>query len=406
MVLAGHEEGGSKKLLGGMRVLSFCHYLQGPAAVQYLADLGADVIKVEPRQGAFERRWAGAGTFIEDVSVFFLAANRNQRSLAIDLKHPGSREVLDRLIGNADVIVENYRPGTMDRLALGYEDARRIKPDIIYASATGYGSEGPLRDRPGQDLLVQARSGLIRASGARPTATGCAVVDQHGAALLALGIAAAYGARLTTGQGTRIEGNLLNAAIDLQAEALTLYYSGGRSSESLERDPHLGSWYHEAPYGIYAIADADVVISLTSVAKLADALDSAPLKALSGRDAYLDRDLIAATVAEALSAWRFEALKEKLDLAGIWHERVSDYDDLLADPQVVQNEMFRTLPVRGAEATLVNHPLRYDGKLPPLRRAPPELGEHNEEILTELAFSRSEIDTLIASGSVAKVRDR
>ncbi|MCX8997028.1 CoA transferase [Rhizobiaceae bacterium BDR2-2] len=389
------------RLLDGMRVLSFCHYLQGPAAAQYLADLGADVIKVEPRNGAFERHWAGASTFIEDVSVFFLCANRNKRSIALDIKHPDCAAVLHRLIESADVIVENYRPGVMDRLQLGYDAVRRIKPDIIYASATGFGADGPLKDRPGQDLLIQARAGLIGASGATPTVTGCAAVDQHGAALLAMGIAAAYASKLVTGKGTRIEGSLFNAGIDLQAESLTLYYSGKQTRERFRRDPHLGTWFHEAPYGVYQLEDAFVAISLNAIGKIAEALDSDPLRALAGKDAYAERDLIASTLANILLTWRFSALSEAFEIAGVWYERVNDYDDLLVDPQAIHNGIFSTIPVRGGEATIVNHPLKYDGAVPDLRRMPPEIGEHGEEILASLGFDQSEIDALVEAGAVA-----
>ena len=392
------------RLLEGMRVLSFCHYLQGPAAAQYLADLGADVIKVEPTKGAFERHWAGASTFIEDVSVFFLCANRNKRSIALDLKHPGSVQVLHRLIASADVLIENYRPGVMERLNLGYEAVRRIKPDIIYASATGFGADGPLKDRPGQDLLIQARSGLIAASGARPTVTGCAAVDQHGAALLAMGIAAAYASKLATGKGTRIEGSLFNAGIDLQAESLTLYYSGKQTRERFQRDGHLGTWFHEAPYGVYELKDAFVAISLNPVQKIAAALGSERLTALARNDAYKDRDLIASTLADILSEWSFADLEHAFEPAGIWYERVNDYDDLLVDPQAVHNQIFRQIPVRGGEATIVNHPLKYDGFVPDLRLMPPEIGQHGEEILASLGFSREEIAGLVESGALAAAR--
>lgn len=390
------------RLLEGMRVLSFCHYLQGPAAAQYLADLGADVIKVEPKTGAFERHWAGASTFIEDVSVFFLCANRNKRSIALDLKHPGSAEVLRRLIESADVLVENYRPGVMDRLNLGYDAVKAIKPDIIYASATGFGADGPLRDRPGQDLLVQARSGLIAASGATPTVTGCAAVDQHGAALLAMGIAAAYASKLATGRGTRIEGSLFNAGIDLQAESLTLYYSGGRTRERFERDAHLGTWFHEAPYGVYRLRDAFVAISLSKMEKIAPALGDDRLTSLVGKDAYAERDVIAATLAEVLEGWTFADLAATFEPAGIWHERVNDYDDLLVDPQAVHNGIFRQIPVRSGEATIVNHPLKYDGMVPELRLMPPEIGEHGREILSSLGFDVNEIAALVEAGALAE----
>ncbi|MRX37585.1 CoA transferase [Aminobacter sp. MDW-2] len=388
------------RLLEGMRVLSFCHYLQGPAAAQYLADLGADVIKVEPKTGAFERHWAGASTFIEDVSAFFLSANRNKRSIAIDLKHPSSAEVLRRLIETADVIVENYRPGVMDRLNLGYEATKAIKPDIIYASATGFGADGPLRDRPGQDLLVQARSGLVAASGATPTVTGCAAVDQHGAALLAMGIAAAYASRLQNGKGTRIEGSLFNAGIDLQAEALTLYYSGNRSRERFQRDSHLGTWFHEAPYGVYQLKDAFVAVSLTTVEKIAAALASDRLAELASKDPYAERDLIAATFAEELAGWTFDDLEKVFEAAGIWHEKVNDYDDLLVDPQAVHNGIFRRIPVRSGEATIVNHPLKYDGMVPELRTLPPDVGEHSEEILRSLGFTVTEIAAFLEAGAL------
>ena len=390
------------QLLQGMRVLSFCHYLQGPAATQYLADMGADVITVEPIQGAFERRWAGASTFVEDVSAFFLAANRNKRSLAVDLKHPNARELLQRLIATADALVENYRPGVMARLGLGYDDVRRIKPDIIYASATGFGADGPLRDKPGQDLLIQARSGLVASTGVTPTAIGCAAVDQHGAALLAMGVAAAYVKKLTTKKGTRIEGSLFSAGVDLQTEALTLYFTGQRNRERFGRDPHLASWFHEAPYGIYEIADGFVAISLNPVQKIADGLDSARLKALAESDPYQARDAIAAALADELLKWRFDELAERFDPAGIWYERVQDYDDLRNDPQAVHNEMFTTIPVRNREAILVKHPLRYDGSAAPLRRMPPEIGEHSAEILQSLGFSESEIGRLLDTGVVAQ----
>lgn len=150
-------------MLKGIRVISFCHYLQGPACSQYLADLGADVIKIEPPFGAFERHWSGGESFVEGVSAFMLSANRNKRSLAIDLKKPGARAVADRLLGWANVLVENYKPGVLDRLGLGYDHARQINPSIIYASATAYGPDGPDSSRPGQDLLMQARSGLMAA---------------------------------------------------------------------------------------------------------------------------------------------------------------------------------------------------------------------------------------------------
>ncbi|MGH6919298.1 MAG: CaiB/BaiF CoA transferase family protein, partial [Geminicoccaceae bacterium] len=211
-------------MLEGMRIVSFCHYLQGPAGAQYLADMGADVIKVEPPQGAFERHWAGAKAFIDGLSAFYLAANRNKRGVAVDLKHPDGKAVIFRLLERADVLMENFRPGTMERLGLGYEQVKAIRPDIIYASASGFGRSGPMVELPGQDLLIQAYSGLIAATGhlhERPVPIGFAAADQHGGALLAMGILGAYIKKLRTGRGTRVDASLLNAGLDLQTEPLT-----------------------------------------------------------------------------------------------------------------------------------------------------------------------------------------
>ena len=162
-------------MLEGMKVLSFTHFVQGPAAAQYLADMGADVTKVEPLTGAFERGYGADSVFVDELSVSFIAVNRNSRSLSVDLKSPRGLEVVRSMIRGADVLLENYRGGVLDRLGLGYEAVKAIKPDIIYASASGWGSSGPMANLPGQDLLVQARCGLISITGdlkSSPTVPG------------------------------------------------------------------------------------------------------------------------------------------------------------------------------------------------------------------------------------------
>ena len=217
-------------LLDGMKIVSFCHFLQGPAAMQYLGDMGAEVIRIEPPHGSYERHWAGAGARVGGVSSLYLCANRNARSIAIDLKKPGAKEIVMALIESSHAVAENFRPGTLDRLGLGFAAVKAQKPDIIYASASGFGATGPYAQRPGQDLLIQAMSGIVSANGAgahRPTAIGCAAADQHGAALFALGIAGAYARWLRTGEGTHVEASLLGAGIDLQAESLVAYYASG-----------------------------------------------------------------------------------------------------------------------------------------------------------------------------------
>ena len=386
-----------------MRVVSFCHYLQGPACTQYLADMGADVIKIEPLKGAFERHWSGAKSYVEGVSAFLLAANRNKRSLAVDLKNPEGREIVLRLIDKADAVVENFRPGVLDRLGLGFEAVRARRPDIIYASASGLGASGPAASRPGQDLLMQARSGLIAATGggdSGPAVVGAAVVDQHGGALLAMGILGAYVRKLQTGIGARVEANLLGAGIDLQSEALTMYFAAPNRKNLLPRDRHVGSWYHDAPYGLYLLADCRIVLSMNDPKKLADALDCETLRGLANIDRYAERDRYARAVADALRNRRFAEVAAVFETHGIWYERVQSYEDLRSDPQAIHNETFREVTIRGKATTLINHPLRYDGKVPAFQGVPLEQGADSLELLAELGYSADEQRRLVDAGVV------
>jgi crotonobetainyl-CoA:carnitine CoA-transferase CaiB-like acyl-CoA transferase len=384
-----------------MKIVSFCHYLQGPAAMQYLSAMGANVIKIEPPKGAFERHWSGAdGVTAGGVSAMFLCANRNARSLALDLKKPEAREVVFRLIEASHVLAENFRPGTLDRLGLGYDGVRARKPDIIYASATGYGASGPYANRPGQDLLIQAMSGLAAATGnaeSGPLPVGCAAADQHGAALFALGIAGAYARWLRSGEGTRVEGTLLGAGVDLQTESLAYYYASGLDRDVLRHNPHAGSWFHEAPYGTYRIADGDVVLSMNDLQKLAAALDCAELRRFAGHNAYHERDAISAVIAGALEHRRFADIAATFDAAGIWYGRIEDFDDLLDNPQVQHNETFRDVAVNGETIKLLNHPLRYDGKTPDACAFALRPGADTRDVLAKAGFGEAEIRELLDS---------
>ncbi|MFG1230334.1 CaiB/BaiF CoA transferase family protein [Xanthobacter wiegelii] len=388
-------------VLEGLKVVSFCHFLQGPAAMQYLSDMGAAVIKIEPPNGAFERHWGGVDKAkVGGATSFFLCANRNARSLAIDLKKPDAKEVIFRLVESAHVLAENFRPGALDRLGFGYENVRRRKPDIIYASASGFGRSGPFADRPGQDLLIQAMSGLAAATGkgeVGPTPVGCAAADQHGAALFALGIAGAYARWLKTGVGTRVESSLLGAGIDLQMESLVAYYASGATKENFNRDVHLGSWFHEAPYGIYALADAHVAISMAQVANLAQVLDSAELAGFVGESPYRNRNAIAAALANVVKDYTFERLHALFTVHAIWHARVEDFDDLLENPQLEHNETFSDVSINGETVKLLNHPVRYDAAAPGKAEFALQPGAHTRDVLGSSGFSDAEIRELLRS---------
>ena len=394
-------------LLNGIRIVSFCHFLQGPAGAQSLADMGADVIKVEPVDGAHERRWSGADVFVEGISGFYLCANRNKRSIGIDLKSEEGREVARRLIAGADVVMENFRPGVFAKLGFGEAELRAINPTLIFASASGFGSTGPMAQMPGQDILMQARSGLISVTGTPergPTPVGAAIVDQHGGALLAMGILGALVRRLRDGVGTRVEASLLNSGLDLQGEALVNFFAGGMTREVLQRESNLATWFHAAPYGVYPTNDGHIVISLCDATVLANALDSDALREVAGNDRYKERDEYARRLRVATAGFSREQLGQLLDASSIWWAPINFYDELLSDPQIQHAQVFREITVRGRTVHLVNHPNRYDGEVPELRVLALEIGEHTREIMGELGYRDEDVERLVASRAVAASR--
>ncbi len=390
-------------LLDGIRVVSFNHFLLGPVGIQILGDLGADVIAIEPTSGAFQRKWAGADTWVDGQSALFLTGARNKRSLAIDLKSTAGIEIALKLIATADVVAENFRPGVMDKLGLGYDRLSRDHPSLIYAAASGYGADGPYADRPGQDLLIQALSGLATVTGDQahgPRPVGVSAADHHGATLLALGILAALTRRARTGQGCRVDVNLLSAAIDLQMESFVCYLNGAKP-DSVAAPPLVAGWYYQAPYGIYPTSDGHLAISLVSLKTMGEALSQPALAAIDDGQAFDRRDEIAGLVAEAMALATSAEWQAILTRHKIWHAPVNDYDAVVADPQVRHNASFVTVDgATGAAITLVTHPVRYDGEAAGVRLPPQPLGAQTEEILIELGYSKADIARLQAEAAI------
>ncbi len=288
-------------MLSGIRVVSFTHFLQGPSATQMLADLGAEVVKIESPAGAFERSWSGPDAYVGDASVFFLLGNRNVQSLSIDLKSEKAKSILLKLIDDADVLIESFRPGALERLGFGYEELSARNPRLVYCSLSGYGSAGPYRDRPGQDLLLQSLSGLAHATGSAdspPTSVGASVIDQHGAVLGAFGILGALLGRERTGKGCKVESNLLNAALDLQIEPISYYLNGFRGERS---STGIGSRYYKAPYGIYRTADGHITVSITALSILSEAFDDNWFTTIAADDEYNRREEINERISKHLA---------------------------------------------------------------------------------------------------------
>ncbi len=384
-------------ILQGVRILSLTQFLLGPAGVQYLADMGADVVKIEPPGGRlFERIWSGCNLFLNGVSTFFLCAHRNQRSLALDLKRPEGQEVAKRLVAGADVLVQNFRPGVMARFGLSYEEVAALNPRLIYVSASGYGEAGPYRDRPGQDLLIQAMSGLVSISGRAgepPTAVGAPAVDQHGAALLALGVLAALFDRERTGRGQKLEVTMLRAALDLQLEVVSYHLNGARMRKS---PTSLASMIHPGPYGIYETKDGYLALSMSPLPVLQEALQLPELAPLATeRFNHPKREQIARILEPVLRTRTTAEWVEFLVPRGVWAAPVLDYDGVFADPAVCDADVVEEVehPAAG-RVRLLRFPLEFSGGRAEVRRLPPLPGEHTEEILREAGYREEEIRAL------------
>ncbi|HKA10532.1 MAG TPA: CaiB/BaiF CoA-transferase family protein [Candidatus Dormibacteraeota bacterium] len=390
--------------LEGVRIAAFTQFLLGPAGVQLLADLGADVVKVEaPHQGAWERHWSGAESFPGGVSAFFMLANRNVRSVTLNLKSDPGLEAARKLIESSEIVVENFRPGVMDRLGLGYQSAKQLRPEIVYVSASGYGSRGPYRDLPGQDLLIQAVSGLASISGRageHPVPLGAAMVDQHGAALLAMATLAAVLHRDRTGEGQHVEVVMLDAALDLATEPVVYHMSGAQ----LERPR---SWvtdtFHAAPYGIYPTSDGAVAISMSPVAQVRHALGDPPeLEPFEDPAiAFERRDDISTALGRLLQGMPTREVVERLRAEAVWCAPVNDLETALADPAVrYLNPVLEFDHPEAGRVRVLKHPVRYGVGEPRLRHLPPRVGEHTDQVLGELGYSADSIAAMRSSGTV------
>ena len=391
-------------LLTGVRILAFTQFLLGPAACQYLADMGADVIKIEPPgRGAWERSWAGAELFINGVSAFYLLANRNLRSVTLNLKSERGAEAARKLAAGTDVVIENYRPGVLDRLGLGYERIKELNPNVIYASGSGYGSDGPYSHLPGQDLLLQAISGLGANTGTEsdgPTVSAAAIVDQHSASLLAMGILGALVHRERTGKGQRVEVIMMEAALDIQTEPVVYHLNGARLRRP--KTP-IADTFHSVPYGFYATADGHLAISMAPIKSIAEVLGRPesleayedPAIAFSKRDeirAALDPYFRERTTAEWLDILRAH---------GIWCAPVNNLSETFDDVAIKH-----IAPVlefdhpRAGRVRVLKHPVRYSSGEATLRRPPPELGEHTAEVLGQLGYRADEIAAMRAAEEI------
>ena len=380
-----------EKPLKGILTLDFSQFLSGSLATLRLADLGARVIKIErPGAGDLCRSLYLSDTDVHGTNTLFHAINRNKESYAADLKDPDDLNRLRRLIGKADVLIQNFRPGVMERLGLGYEYVSQLNSRIVYGAVTGYGNARQWRDRPGQDLLAQARSGIMWLSGDEgdpPTPMALAIADMLAGHALCEGILACLVRRGVTGNGGLVETSLIEALLDFQFEVLTTHMNDGRRPprRSAYRNAHA---YLAAPYGVYETSNGFLALAMTHLPTLAPLLDLPALRDISNSaESFRRRDEIKQIIAVRLKEHTTEHWLEILDSADIWCAEVLDWPKLFASPAFRELEMVQTLTDGlGIEVLTTRCPIRLDRELLKTQQLAPSVGQHTDAIQEEFGL--------------------
>ena len=392
MINAGnHPSKSLEKPLHGIFILDFSQFLSGSLATLRLADMGARVIKIErPGAGDLGRTIYLSDTDVHGENTLFHAINRNKQSYAADLNNPSDLEKLRQLIARADVMVQNFRPGVIERLGLGYDKVSQINSRLVYGIVSGYGNAEAWRDRPGQDLLAQARSGIMWLSGDDgdpPTPMALAIADMLAGHNLCEGILASLVRRGVTGRGGLVETSLIEALLDFQFEVLTTHLNDGHRlpRRSAFRNAHA---YLAAPYGVYDTADGYLALAMTHLPTLAKLLDLPALQEISDpADGFRRRDEIKQIIAQRLKEHTSEHWLGILNAADIWCAEVLDWPELCASDAFRQLAMVQTLKdERGVEILTTRLPIRLDGNLLTSERLAPKVGEHTEIIQKEFGL--------------------
>ncbi len=382
------------KPLEDILVVDFSQFLSGPSASLRLADLGARVIKVEkPGTGDICRQLYVSNLIMNGDSSVFHAINRNKESFVADLKNEADRHEIWELVKQADVVMHNFRPGVMERLGFDYEAVKQVNPEVVYGEISGYGDEGPWRDKPGQDLLVQSLSGLTGLSGngdKGPVPMGIAIVDILTGAHLAQGLMACLVRKGISGQGGLVQVSMMESIVDFQFEVITTYFrDGGEPTvRSLKNNAHA---YLGAPYGIYRTSNGYLAIAMASIPQLGTLLDCPALLEYQEVASWFDkRDEIKSILAAHLLKGTTEQWLAVLEPADVWCSDVLSWDKLMQHEGFKVLEMIQEVSMGdGYRYRTTRCPIKIDGELLLSSKGAPKLGEHTAAIIEEMLVKHS-----------------
>ncbi|ABD85978.1 CaiB/BaiF CoA transferase family protein [Rhodopseudomonas palustris] len=383
----------------GLRVIDLSRVLGGPYCTQILADHGADVIKVEPPAGDETREWGPP--FHDADAAYFIGANRNKRSISLDLASPGGRAVLLKMLGQADVVIENFKPGTLEKWGLGNEVLSAQFPRLVHCRISGFGADGPRGGNPGYDAIVQSMAGMIAATGSKesgPTRIGVPLVDITTGLYATVGILMALAERQKSGRGQFVETTLFETGLAIMHPHAANYFLHGRPPALTGNEhPNL------VPYAIFPTRTDDIFIGVGNDAtfrKLAKEIGKPELgtdpRFARNKDRIANRDALSAELAAVFSEADAEPLCDRLLAAGLPAGPVQTIDKALTSAHatyrgdVIEKDWYKG----------VASPIRFERTKASLRRVPPTFAEHTGEVLGEFGFSSDEIRALVASGAV------
>jgi crotonobetainyl-CoA:carnitine CoA-transferase CaiB-like acyl-CoA transferase len=391
--------------LNGIKVVDLTRILSGPFCTMTLADMGAEVTKIESPKGDDTREWGPP--FVQDESAYFLSVNRNKKSIVLNLKEQKGKEIFLKLVKEADVVVENFRPGTLERLEIGYETLKECNPGIILASISGFGQTGPYSKKPGYDVLAQGMGGLMSVTGepeGSPVKAGYSLADIGAGMWATIGIFAALREREASGEGQWVDASLLDTMISWQT-----YLAGNYFATKEDPKPLGGAHPNIVPYQVFAASDGHFIIAVGN-----DHLWRQFVKAIGMKvfdDARFatnpkrveNRDVLIPILDEIFKEKTVNEWVDLFEKAEIPCGPVNKFSDILEDPHVKEREMvvetehpmLGTLQMLGIPVKLSRTPGKIDS-------IPPALGEHSEEILLRLGYSKKDIEMLMGSGVTIK----